>query len=93
VSRLRRLAQKAGLSELVAMGSNVRIVGADLPDSRQVRLTRMYPGAKHFAQTHSVSVPMPTVRGERMADQLLIEWVGDLLRAIFLTEEAAKQTA
>ncbi|MDQ4138825.1 MAG: transcription-repair coupling factor, partial [Actinomycetota bacterium] len=93
VSRLRRLAQKAGLSELVAMGSNVRIVGADLPDSRQVRLTRMYPGAKHFAQTHSVSVPMPTVRGERMADQLLIEWVADLLRAIFLAEEAAKQTA
>jgi transcription-repair coupling factor (superfamily II helicase) len=93
VSRLRRLAQKAGLSELVAMGSNVRVVGADLPDSRQVRLTRMYPGAKHFAQTHSVSVPMPTVGGERMADQLLIEWVGDLLRAIFLTEEAAKQTA
>jgi transcription-repair coupling factor (superfamily II helicase) len=93
VSRLRRLAQKAGLSELVAMGSNVRIVGADLPDSRQVRLTRMYPGAKHFAQTHSVSVPMPTVRGERMADPLLIEWVGDLLRAIFLAEETAKQTA
>jgi transcription-repair coupling factor (superfamily II helicase) len=93
VSRLRRLAQTAGLSELVAMGSNVRIVGADLPDSRQVRLTRMYPGAKHFTQTHSVSVPMPTVRGERMADQLLLEWVGDLLRNIFLTEEAAKQTA
>jgi transcription-repair coupling factor (superfamily II helicase) len=93
VSRLRRLAQKAGLSELVAMGSNVRIVGAELPDSRQVRLTRMYPGAKHFTQTHSVSVPLPTDNGERIADQQLIEWVGNLLRAVFLADEPAQQTA
>jgi len=62
VSGLRRMAQKAGLSEVVAMGSNLRVAGAELPDSLQVRLQRMYPGARYFAQTTSVTVPLPRAR-------------------------------
>src|SRR5690606_27077291 len=42
VSRLRSLAQKLALSEVIAGGPNLRIVGAELPESRQVRLKRMY---------------------------------------------------
>ncbi len=83
VSRLRRRAQKANLSELVTMGSNLRIAPAELPDSIQVRLQRMYPGSKYFAQTHAVSVPMPVVDGKPLPDAELIDWAAALLDAIF----------
>ncbi|WP_213813718.1 transcription-repair coupling factor [Glaciihabitans sp. dw_435] len=79
VSRLRRAAQKAGLSELVAMGGKLRIAPADLPDSIQVRLQRMYPGSKYFAAPRVVNVTMPA----EMGDAELIEWATKLLGAIF----------
>ncbi|MCS5731878.1 transcription-repair coupling factor [Herbiconiux moechotypicola] len=89
VSRLRRAAQKSGLSEVVAMGSNLRVAPAELPDSIQVRLKRMYPGGKYFAQTSSVSVPLPVVDGRPVADADLIAWVQNLLDALFAPAKAA----
>ena len=75
VSRLRRVAQLAGLSDVVAMGPKLRIAPANLPDSRRVRLERLYPGAKHFAQNDVILVPFPTPGGELPDDADLIEWV------------------
>jgi transcription-repair coupling factor (superfamily II helicase) len=86
VSRLRRMAQRASLSEVVSMGSNLRLATADLPDSIQVRLQRMYPGSRYFAQTKSVTVPLPRVDGEAPGDADLIAWVSALLVAIFGAE-------
>jgi transcription-repair coupling factor (superfamily II helicase) len=83
VSRLRRAAVKAGLSEVVAMGTNLRVAPADLADSVQIRLQRMYPGAKYFAAANAVSVPMPRVNGEPLGDSDLIDWTATLLAAIF----------
>jgi transcription-repair coupling factor (superfamily II helicase) len=83
VSRLRRAATKAGLSEVVAMGTNLRVAPAALADSIQVRLQRMYPGAKYFAAANALSVPMPRVNGEPLADSDLIGWAATLLGAIF----------
>jgi transcription-repair coupling factor (superfamily II helicase) len=83
VSRLRRVAVKAGLSEVVAMGPNLRVAPAQLADSVQVRLQRMYPGAKYFAAANALSVPMPRVNGEPLADSDLIDWAATLLAAIF----------
>jgi transcription-repair coupling factor (superfamily II helicase) len=83
VSRLRRAAVKAGLSEVVAMGTNLRVAPAQLPDSVQIRLQRMYPGAKYFAAANAVSVPMPRINGEPLADSDLIDWTATLLAAIF----------
>ncbi|GAB2468484.1 transcription-repair coupling factor (superfamily II helicase) [Conyzicola lurida] len=88
VSRLRRMAVKAGLSEVVAMGSNLRIAGVALADSIQIRLQRMYPGSKYFAANASVSLPMPRVNGEPLSDADLIEWTSTLLVAIFGAEIA-----
>ena len=84
ISRLRRLAQKAGLSDVVAMGGNLRIAPAELPDSLQVRLQRLYPGARLFAQAKAISVPLlaGAPAGER-DDAQLVEWVTGLLAAIF----------
>jgi transcription-repair coupling factor (superfamily II helicase) len=86
VSRLRRAAQKAGLSEVVVMGSNLRVAGVDLPDSMQVRLQRMYPGSRWFGQTRSVSVPLPRKHGEALPDGELITWVEQLMSAIYGAE-------
>ena len=79
VSRLRRAAQKAGLGEVVAMGGKLRVAPADLPDSIQVRLQRMYPGARYFAAPRTISVPMP----EGLGDFALIEWTSKLMAQIF----------
>ncbi|WP_438941872.1 transcription-repair coupling factor [Naasia lichenicola] len=88
VSRLRRVAQKAGLSEVVVVGPNLRIAPADLPDSRQVRLQRMYPKARILQQANTALVPLPVINGEFPGDADLIKWVGDLLGSIFVTEPA-----
>jgi transcription-repair coupling factor (superfamily II helicase) len=83
VSRLRWRAQQAGLGEVVAMGSNLRVAPVDLADSIQVRLQRMYPGARYFTQNGSLTVPMPRPNGEALGDAALIEWAGTFLGAIF----------
>ena len=79
VSRLRRMAVKATLSEVVTMGSNLRIAPADLADSVQVRLQRMYPGSRYIAAAHAVTIPLPTEK----TDAELIEWTATVLTAIF----------
>ena len=89
VSRLRRMAQKAGLSEVVVMGGNLRVAPAELLDSIQVRLQRMFPGARYFAQSAAVSVPLPTSGGGPVDDAELIAWTTQLLVVIFGAEVAA----
>ena len=89
VSRLRRTAQKAGLSEVVVMGQNLRLAPADLPDSRQIRLRRMYPNARMMPQGAAILVPLPQVNGALPADPDLISWASELLRALFASEPAA----
>jgi len=83
VSRLRRQAQKSGLGEVVTMGSNLRLAPADLPDSIQVRMRRMYPDAKYFAQAAAVSIPLPVVDGKVLEDAALIDWTKSVLTALF----------
>ena len=86
ISRLRRQAQLAGLSDVIATGSKLRIAPAKIPDSRRVRLERLYPGAKHFAQNDVILVPFPMPGGEMLADGDLIEWVSKLITAVFPIE-------
>jgi transcription-repair coupling factor (superfamily II helicase) len=91
VSRLRWRAQQAGLGEVVAMGSNLRVAPVDLADSIQVRLQRMYPGARYFTQNGSLTVPMPRPNDEPLDDAALIGWAGTFLGAIFPPSVESKQ--
>jgi len=84
VSRLRRQAQQLGLSDVVVMGTNLRLVGPLLPDSRQLRLQRLYPGSKWFAQQRAATVPLPA----GASDDDLIVWVGRVLTALYAPEPA-----
>ncbi|WP_395242522.1 transcription-repair coupling factor [Agromyces sp. MMS24-K17] len=89
VTRLRRQAQLAGLSDVIATGTKLRLAPAKIPDSRRVRLERMYPGAKLFAQNDVILVPFPTPGGEAPGDADLIAWVSRLIEAIFPVPEPA----
>lgn len=94
VTKLRRRAQRSNLSDVVAMGSNLRLAPVDLPDSIQARLRRMYPKAKLLSQANALVVPIPQPNGEPMADAELIEWVKQLLDAILpVKEREAASTA
>lgn len=89
IARLRRRAARAGLTDVVAMGSNLRIAPARLEDSIKVRLQRLYPKAKLVAGGEALVVPMPTVAAavgvgvEPLPNAQLLEWVGQLFTAIF----------
>ena len=79
VARLRRRAAQAGLTDVVAMGPNLRIAPAHLPDSMRVRLQRLHPKAKVLAGGEAMIVPLPTAGGEPLADADLIAWTAQLL--------------
>ncbi|MDN3479007.1 transcription-repair coupling factor [Curtobacterium sp. APC 4022] len=83
VSRLRRMAQQVGLSDVVVMGSNLRVAGKELADSAQVRLKRMFPGARWFPQQDAASIPVPKPHGETLPDDALIGWVESILTAVY----------
>ena len=76
IARLRRRAARAGLTDVVAMGSNLRVAPARLEDSMKVRLQRLYPKAKLVGGGDALVVPLPT-------DTELLAWVGQLLTALF----------
>ncbi|MEJ1155939.1 MULTISPECIES: transcription-repair coupling factor [Microbacterium] len=79
IARLRRRATQAGLTDVVAMGPNLRVAPAHLPDSMRVRLQRLYPKAKLLAGGDALVVPLPRVDSEPVSDADLIAWVGQLI--------------
>lgn len=79
MARLRRRAGRAGLADVVAMGPNLRIAPANLPDSMRVRLQRLHPKAKLLQGGEALVVPLPTAGGEALGDSELIAWVAELL--------------
>ncbi|CAG7845047.1 Transcription-repair-coupling factor [Pseudoclavibacter triregionum] len=93
VSRLRRLAVRARLSELIVFGKTLRMSPVELPDSKQMRLRRMYPGAKLVEATSSLAFPNLEARdGGTPSDEEIIAWIRGIFRAIFeLEDEEAEE--
>jgi len=89
VARLRRRAARSGLADVVAMGPNLRVAPANLPDSLRVRLQRLYPKSKIVASGEALIVPLPTADGAALADAELIAWTSRLLDQIFPVPEPA----
>jgi transcription-repair coupling factor (superfamily II helicase) len=86
VTRLRRRAMASGLSEVMVLGANLRVVGPPLPDSLQVRLVRLYPKAKYIAPARVFLIPLP----EDYSDTALVTWVAGVIDALFpIAAEAA----
>ncbi|MBX3087743.1 MAG: transcription-repair coupling factor [Cryobacterium sp.] len=83
VTKLRRLAQSAGLTEMIATTGKVRVAGPALPDSVQMRLQRLYRGARYISQSHTTLLPLPDLE----TDAALIDWAAALLAAIYPPSE------
>jgi transcription-repair coupling factor (superfamily II helicase) len=86
VARLRLICRAAGITEVsAASAATVRLAPMALPDSAQVRLARMYPGARYRATTATVQVPIPRAGGvgaPRIRDVELVQMVADLVSAL-----------
>jgi transcription-repair coupling factor (superfamily II helicase) len=69
----------SGLSEVMVIGANLRVVGPPLPDSLQVRMARVYPKAKYIAPARVCLIPLP----EDYSDTALVTWVAGVIDALF----------
>ena len=83
VARFRLLCRAVGLTDVVASGAFVRFSpvggesGAALPESRQMRLQRLYPGSIFKAPLHQVLVPSSLMSDDPLA------WASNLVSAIW----------
>lgn len=85
VARLRVRARDAGISELTVAGNNIRISGVELPESRQLRLKRVYPGSVVKSTAHLLLVPRPKtakVGGQPLRDSALMDWCRTLIDSV-----------
>ena len=94
IARLRIAARAVGLSEIMVMGPKVRFYPAELPESRQMRLARMYPGALYKTvpgtELKQVLLPRPKtapVGGRDLVDGAMLDWTHQVLAAIFAPAE------
>ncbi|HXB47324.1 MAG TPA: TRCF domain-containing protein, partial [Streptosporangiaceae bacterium] len=59
VAKLRAVARQAGLTDITLQGNYVRFAPVDLPESRQVRVQRLYPRTVLKAAVSNMLVPVP----------------------------------
>jgi transcription-repair coupling factor (superfamily II helicase) len=96
VARLRSKARHAGLTDITLQGNHIRFAPAELPESRQVRVQRLYPRTilKSAVRTMLVPVPKAQPAGDRGAgvtaigarslrDAELLAWCEELVEAVF----------
>jgi len=87
VARFRLLAREAGITEVVSQGSYIRFGPAELLDSRQLRLKRLYPRTVIKETARHILVPRPlasTIGGPTVEDVALLRWCATVVRDIFL---------
>ena len=90
VARLRILARASGLTDVATQGNMIRFAPAELPESREMRLKRMYQGAQIKAipgtDRHMVLIPKPKtdrIGGKDLVDEAILAWAREVLDAIF----------
>ncbi len=86
VARFRLLAKAKGITEIIMAGTAVRFSPADLPESKVLRLNRLYPGAQVRKTAGHVLVPRPMTRpiaGQPIVDLPLLTWASTVLNDIF----------
>ena len=79
----------AGLTDVVAVGNNVRFAPVQLRESQQLRLGRLYPRSSYKEGTQTVLVPKPTtarIGGTPLRDTDVLTWASDLVRQVVLDD-------
>ncbi|ORI27146.1 transcription-repair coupling factor [Rhodococcus sp. 1168] len=87
VAKLRLIAKEYNLTDVNVAGTQVKLAPMDLPDSKQIRLKRLYPSAQYRATTGVVQLPLPRVEGggvgaARVRDVELVQFIADLILSL-----------
>lgn len=77
VARLRLVAKAVGIRQVIAGPSSIRFANIVLPESKQLRISRLYPGTLIKTASESISVPRPSGQ----TDSELLEWVNGVINA------------
>jgi transcription-repair coupling factor (superfamily II helicase) len=100
VAKLRARARRAGLTDITQQGTFIRFGPVDLPDSRQVRVQRLYPKTVLKPTVRSMLVPVPRAApagrpappgAPLLRDTELLAWCAQLVQAVL--EPGAPGTA
>jgi transcription-repair coupling factor (superfamily II helicase) len=95
VARLRAQARRAGLTDITQQGTHIRFAPVDLPDSRQVRVQRLYPKTVLKPTVRTMLVPVPRAAPGRLRsapvppgapllrDAELLAWCTQLIAEVF----------
>ena len=93
VAALRAQAKALGVTELVSTGKFLKISPLVLAESRQLRLSRLYPGSLYKSATNSVLVTIakpsgwsPSNPSPSMGDTSLLVWVSTALEELTTKE-------
>jgi transcription-repair coupling factor (superfamily II helicase) len=104
VARLRAAARRAGLSDITQQGGYIKFSPVDLPDSRQVRVQRLYPRTVLKPAVRTMLVPVPkggsgstrqgasatvSLGAPPLRDTDLLAWCEELIEAVFGDEHSA----
>jgi transcription-repair coupling factor (superfamily II helicase) len=92
VARLRTAARRAGLTDITAAGQHIRFAPVNLPDSRQVRVQRLYPKTLLKPAVSTMLVPVPKTAafgGQPLRDTELLTWCGEIIRSVLADLPAA----
>ncbi|MEK9737810.1 MAG: TRCF domain-containing protein, partial [Candidatus Nanopelagicales bacterium] len=83
VARFRVRARSAGIDEVVLAGQKVRFHPVELPESRSMRLTRLYPGTLVKPAVRTILVPRPSAA---TGDLDVLAWATEVLDVIDTTQ-------
>ena len=85
VARFRARARQAGIGEATIAGRNVRFAPVSLPESRVVRLNRLYPKSIVKAPVDTILVPRPGTpgaTGRPLTGIALLEWARGVIDSV-----------
>jgi transcription-repair coupling factor (superfamily II helicase) len=97
VARLRYVARHAGLTDIMLQGNHIRFAPVTLPDSRVVRVQRLYPGTVLKPAVATMLVPVPKAAPAagggragpgasfgvpRLRDRDLLSWCEQLIETV-----------
>jgi transcription-repair coupling factor (superfamily II helicase) len=86
VSRFRVLAKSHGVEEIISAGNSIRIHPVELPESRSMRLSRLYPRTTIKPATRTILVPKPGgIGAPALRDGALLQWIHELFNVLFST--------
>jgi transcription-repair coupling factor (superfamily II helicase) len=89
VARLRFAARKAGLTDITLQGNFVRFAPVVLPESRSMRVQRLYPKTLLKPAVRTMLIPVPKsgassggFGGQALRDTELLAWCAEVIRSV-----------